>query len=385
MQENKNNSKKQKMKSMITKWRKILEQKRSNDYKFIVKRSSKDIQIDIVDPKTGKSVPGKVNQHGEPTGKAHMKLLKRGEEGNWEVASVASPKDSSGVGKEMYLLALELVSISGLSPDSVDISPAASNMWMNYLKNHPQVTLKEKESEKYTDESDPFKYIWTIGASFSSLLDIDYQKIDKLAKKPEKEEEIEPYDPFAADLEDYLRDIDENQLKSDTNRVSKVVIYDKNGKILLLRRTDGQNNWDLPGGHLKKDENHEEGAKRETKEETNLDILGLNHINDHENVRFFKCAAPKGDISLQPEEHNDFKWVNPKEIDQYSIRNSLKDAILTAIGVVQEDFQQDVKRNYSKMKFKLIGKGKNKYNIGGKMKKPSYKRSKSSPPGFGGS
>ena len=36
-------------------------------------------------------------------------------------------------------------------------------------------------------------------------------------------------------------------------------------------------------------------------------------------------------------------------------------------------------------KVTMIGQGKNTYNVGGKMKKPSYKRSKSAPPGFGGS
>ncbi len=36
------------------------------------------------------------------------------------------------------------------------------------------------------------------------------------------------------------------------------------------------------------------------------------------------------------------------------------------------------------MKIKLIGLGKNKHNVGGKMKKPDMERSKSAPPGFGG-
>jgi hypothetical protein len=50
-----------------------------------------------------------------------------------------------------------------------------------------------------------------------------------------------------------------------------------------------------------------------------------------------------------------------------------------------EPFQKAVKAGYRKMKFKLIGTGKNTYDVGGKMKKPSYKRSKSAPSGFGGS
>jgi uncharacterized ParB-like nuclease family protein len=63
---------------------------------------------------------------------------------------------------------------------------------------------------------------------------------------------------------------------------------------------------------------------------------------------------------------------------------------LDKIPVVQvqkeqtEPFQQAVKKNYRKMKIRLIGKGGNKYVSAG-MKKPSYKRSKSAPVGFGGS
>ena len=67
------------------------------------------------------------------------------------------------------------------------------------------------------------------------------------------------------------------------------------------------------------------------------------------------------------------------------MRKHQKDAIVVSATPIKEDFQQDVKKGYSKLKFKMIGQGKNKYNIGGKMKKPSYKRSKSAPPGFGGS
>jgi len=49
-----------------------------------------------------------------------------------------------------------------------------------------------------------------------------------------------------------------------------------------------------------------------------------------------------------------------------------------------EPFQKAVKKNYRKMKIRLIGKGGNKYVSPG-MTKPSYDRAKSAPPGFGGS
>ena len=54
-------------------------------------------------------------------------------------------------------------------------------------------------------------------------------------------------------------------------------------------------------------------------------------------------------------------------------------------ATISEDFQQDVKRQHKKMKIRLIGKGGNKTKASPFNKKPSMKRSKSAPPGFGGS
>ena len=51
----------------------------------------------------------------------------------------------------------------------------------------------------------------------------------------------------------------------------------------------------------------------------------------------------------------------------------------------EEAFQRKVRLKHARVKYRLLGKGKNKHNTGKKMKKPSYKRSKSAPPGAGGS
>jgi hypothetical protein len=50
----------------------------------------------------------------------------------------------------------------------------------------------------------------------------------------------------------------------------------------------------------------------------------------------------------------------------------------------EEEFQKAVKKEHPGMKKKLIGQGKEP-NSAPYVKKPSYKRSKSAPPGFGGS
>jgi 8-oxo-dGTP pyrophosphatase MutT (NUDIX family) len=377
----------------FSKWKRLLEKKGPRDYHFIVKKSPTEINIEVLNAETEDPVEGKPNQYGEDTGIAHMRLQKRDDNEFWEVASVASPKESSGVGKILYLLALEVVrdasDSSGISPDSIATSPSAKYLWNNFLKSHGYVEIEEKDIDTDLEEDDPFKYIWSLNSEWPGVekkheVKWTYKRVEGEDPGDDGDPEPEPFDPDV-DLDDYLEDIYENTKPPDTDRVSKVVIYNRNGKILLLKRADDRSDWDLPGGHLQQGEDHLQGARRETEEETNLVISDPKYIKTHENTEFFKCECPKGEIKLDPKEHLDFRWINPRELNDYRIRKSLKDAIYAAISLVNEDFQQNVKKNYSKLKFKMIGQGKNKYNIGGKMEKPSYKRSKSAPPGFGGS
>ena len=53
----------------------------------------------------------------------------------------------------------------------------------------------------------------------------------------------------------------------------------------------------------------------------------------------------------------------------------------STMKMVAEDFQTDVKKGHKTMKFRLIGLGKGKPTPG--TVKPSYKRSKSAPAGYG--
>jgi 8-oxo-dGTP diphosphatase len=97
------------------------------------------------------------------------------------------------------------------------------------------------------------------------------------------------------------------------------------GKILILRRAQSMvykaGYWDLPGGHLALGETFEQCLMREIAEETSLSItagplLGLNQAIDGPYVQLiFACAAPpQNAIKLQPNEHDDARWMSLDEI-----------------------------------------------------------------------
>ena len=73
-----------------------------------------------------------------------------------------------------------------------------------------------------------------------------------------------------------------------------------------------------------------------------------------------------------------FDYENIGVVDGYEIVDK---KLVKKEEMVIEDFQTDVKKNHKSVKFKLIGLGKGKPTPG--TKKPSYKRSKSAPAGYG--
>jgi len=96
------------------------------------------------------------------------------------------------------------------------------------------------------------------------------------------------------------------------------------GEILLLLRKMDQPfpmKWDLPGGHLKGGESWEEGAKRETKEETNINILKMQKISDKGKNKYFKTDTWDGEVFSSSElpEHDDLMWADPNNLGGLNI------------------------------------------------------------------
>ena len=75
-------------------------------------------------------------------------------------------------------------------------------------------------------------------------------------------------------------------------------IRDEEGRILLLRRSDGENLWGFPGGAMEPNERAADAVVREVREEINLDVEPQALIGVY-SAPEFAFAYPNGD-RVQP-------------------------------------------------------------------------------------
>jgi len=380
------------MKTLLENWRELKEQTRGPaDFHYKVIDSPLKKEIQVLDLRNKQPLPGKAK------GDAKIIIEKRTDVPHWQVTWSNSPQGTEGIGTIMYLMAMELAGNEGFSPDDYEQSKDALRVWAKFMpeKNIYNVSKQKKEEFKYEGDENPFFFVFfkpneAILKQFSVQTSYERKEEEKTTFTPGLEPEIKPFDPNDPSEWEDIEELYENLDNDDTENVAKVIIFDDNNQILLLKRSDGNKKWDLPGGHLKKGENYEQGAVREAKEETNLEISGLKHVKTKEKdriIKYFKTNKYNGEISLDPEEHIDYKWVKIEDLDQYSIIKGMEFVIKSEMKTILQEiepYQKKVRRKHRRMKFRLIGKGKNKHNVGKKMKKPSYKRSKSAPPGAGG-
>lgn len=109
--------------------------------------------------------------------------------------------------------------------------------------------------------------------------------------------------------------------KVDSKKVAKVVIVDDQNHVLFLRRTNYvekfAGEWDLPGGHVHVGEDLVDGAKRETQEETNLEVHRPILVTKIENIYFFKAKYSGEDLILS-DEHSEYEFRDPLAIENPS-------------------------------------------------------------------
>ena len=103
------------------------------------------------------------------------------------------------------------------------------------------------------------------------------------------------------------------------------LIFNPEGKILLIKSHKWRGKYVIPGGHIELGEKMEEALKREIKEETGLDIFDIKFICFQEfifdNVFWkkkhfiffdFACKTNSNEVKLNSEAE-EFLWVNLEE------------------------------------------------------------------------
>ena len=199
------------------------------------------------------------------------------------------------------------------------------------------------------------------------------------------------------------------EIHEDSEIVAKGIISDESGKILLLKRTDGDKKWDLPGGHVKQVEVERgyqgllDGYEREVAEETGLLVPNEqeiyrfdNYFNDKYSdvILFFTqfpSSEPPVDLKIQDRiENSEFVWVLKQNLPAYlnHCTTVCKEAVDNWLSMDNEVLKESAylasqNKKWAKMKKRLVGYGKNKHTGGGKgYTKPSFKKSKSGPSAF---
>ncbi|MDD2766277.1 MAG: NUDIX hydrolase [Candidatus Moranbacteria bacterium] len=114
----------------------------------------------------------------------------------------------------------------------------------------------------------------------------------------------------------------------DKGIIVHAVLFNGNREVLLIRRSLSEDTlpglWDIPGGTLDDGEDPEEGAIRETKEETGIDIQNLSlfhytsNIDRKKNKQFIRLifigVCNETNILLNKEDHDQHQWVSIDKI-----------------------------------------------------------------------
>ena len=112
------------------------------------------------------------------------------------------------------------------------------------------------------------------------------------------------------------------------------IIFNDKKEVLLCHRRDFDL-WNLPGGKLEEKESPWDGAVRETKEETGLDVrvdklIGVYNKPDQNEIVFsFLCSVIKGKLILN-EEADKIEYFNPSNLPQNTSQKQverIKDAL----------------------------------------------------------
>lgn len=101
--------------------------------------------------------------------------------------------------------------------------------------------------------------------------------------------------------------------------VSAKAFFVKDGRVLIVKPTGSKDRYDIPGGKVKFGESREQGVYRECLEEVGLKIKHAKFIGeDKEREKvYFLVTQWEGEIILQEEELEKYRWVPMDEVENY--------------------------------------------------------------------
>lgn len=102
-------------------------------------------------------------------------------------------------------------------------------------------------------------------------------------------------------------------------------VVEHNGKFLMIRNSYGRKHWTFPGGKLKRGEEPEVGARRETREEVGLNLgllksLGAYHStrqHKRDTVYCFQAEVDSPDFQIDHDEVEEAAWFALTEIPEF--------------------------------------------------------------------
>lgn len=109
-------------------------------------------------------------------------------------------------------------------------------------------------------------------------------------------------------------------------KVVAAVIINEENKILITKRNlkkDQGGLWEFPGGKIEAGETEQEALKREIKEELDIEIEVEKRIGNkvhkytEKEIDLIAYKAKKVNGNLQLLEHEDYHWIDKKEMEQF--------------------------------------------------------------------
>lgn len=124
-----------------------------------------------------------------------------------------------------------------------------------------------------------------------------------------------------------------------TDLVVGVAVF-RDGKLLVVRRVPGDylgGMYELPGGGVEPGESLTESAVRELFEETGLIARGITDFlgwfdyatRTKAKVRKFSflAEAEPGEITLEPDEHDDYAWIDADALGELPMAPDMREAV----------------------------------------------------------